>query len=557
MSFTKPKMMKWYGWGHSEVSFLLEAKPKLQKFIAQKTGLSFQLKKMIPSLDELSVPPSFVKENDLRELTQLIQGERFSVATEDRLLHGFGKSYPDLYRQRVGDIQRLPDIVFWPKEEVEILKILDFCKKKKWKVIPFGGGTNIVGATEIAPSEKQVCLVVSLRLLNKVLEIDKKSHLALIQAGAQGPEIEAQLNEQGFTLGHFPDSFEFSTLGGWIATRSAGMQSDEYGKIEDMVQSVSVIGASEGFDFKPHPASSVGVNLNHLFIGSEGKWGLITKAWMRIHPLPAQKMICGFLFRNFHEGLEAIRELYLLKIKPSMIRLQDEGETELAKNFKATHEEIKIEKLSLPFLTFFKKVSSQIPQKIGFAKPVLMIVGCEGMGADVSLKMLKIHQLFLKRHCLPLGPSVGQAWAKDKFHTPYLRDALLDYEGIADVAETSTSWSRLESLHRAVIECVGELARGENIPHYVGCHLSHSYDTGACLYFTWAVQGGEKPLERYYLFKRAITECILNNQGTLSHHHALGREHRPWLEREIGSQGVQLYSQLKTAMDPENLFLNI
>ncbi len=539
-------MMKWWGWGDPNLQFPMADKPNLWPWVVQKLGITSAVATATPvDLASIAMPPTRASATLLAELHAILSPEQISLQPLDRLRHSYGKSFPDLFRVRNGIVQRAPDVVVLPDchEQVEALvrlaQRLDFC------LIPFGGGTNIVGGINPEADEARPVITLSLRKMNRLIAIDRESRTATIQAGALGPEIESDLAKQGHSLGHFPDSFEYSTLGGWLATRSAGMQSDAYGKIEDMVVSIKFVTPSGTIVTKPVPASSAGPDLNRIMVGSEGILGVITEATMRVHKTPAIKDYRGYLFKSFEDGVRGIQECLERGFAPSMIRLQDSGESELAFNMRAPKGGIEgwIQNRVKGWLRFR-----------GYIEPCILIVGVEGHGASIaatrhhSRKILKSHGGF------SLGTSVGDTWSKDKFNIPYLRDYIMDYGCMADVAETSTLWSKVLPLYSATIAAVKARFQQEDGTGFIGCHISHTYETGACLYFTFAArQPKGRELEHYYGYKRLVTDTIMSLGGTLSHHHAVGVEHRPWMKQEISPAGLQALHALKACLDPEGV----
>lgn len=545
MKFIRPTSMKWHGWGHPHFTFPIEDKPELWPFVREKLGIERDLYQSPVDLRSIVLPEIRLSPQLIQSLKDLVGQECLSLDSFERLTHAFGKSFPDLWRARHGRVESAPDVVVWPRSHENVIEIIEWAKNNSVHVIPFGGGTNIVNALEVKPEARLPVISLDMRSMNKLLEIDPASNLALIEAGATGPLLEGRLGDYGFSLGHFPDSFEFSTLGGWIATRSAGMQSDAYGRIEDMVETLHAVTGEHVLEMKPFPATSAGPDVVAPLIGSEGSFGVITRAWMRVHRLPEKKKYVGFLFKSFAQGLEAVKAGHDADIKPSLVRLQDEGETELAFHLKSP-KPLSQSIVELPVKKLLKT--------LGYTRPSIMVVGFEGSREQVEFRAQSAGRLFKKLGGFPLGDSIGDAWSKDKYNTPYLRDYVMDYGGIADVAETSTSWKNLFDLHAKVLATIDEQARLEGLSHYVGCHLSHTYSSGGCLYFTWAIQGGDQPLERYYRMKSRVTDAIVAAGGTLSHHHGVGSEHLPWLAHELGSGGQAVLKSLKRMFDPSDLF---
>jgi alkyldihydroxyacetonephosphate synthase len=539
-------MMKWWGWGDPDITFPMADKPKLWPWIVQKLGITSASPTETPvELGSIDMSAPRAGAELFAELRRILKPEQLTLDPLERLLHSYGKSFPDLFRVRNGIVGRAPDAVLLPDSHEQVEALMKLAHDRDFCLIPFGGGTNIVGGINPNSEEGRPVFTLSLRNMHHLISVDRESRTATIQAGALGPKLEADLAKQGHSLGHYPDSFEYSTLGGWLATRSAGMQSDAYGRIEDMVVSMKMVTPSGTIVTKPVPASSAGPDLNRMMVGSEGILGVITEATMRVHKAPAVKDYRGYLFRSFEDGVRAIQECLDRGFAPSMIRLQDSGESELAFNMKAP---------SLGLEGWIQnRVKSWLKSR-GYTEPCILIVGFEGEEQAIENTRRSAPGI-LKRHgAFPLGKSVGATWSKDKFNIPYLRDYIMDYGCMADVAETSTVWSNVLPLYAGTVDAIKARFRQEDGTGYIGCHISHTYKTGACLYFTFAARqpkGGE--LEHYYGYKRLITDTILRLGGTLSHHHAVGVEHRPWIEEELSPAGLQALQALKASLDPKRV----
>ena len=539
-------MMKWWGWGDERLQFPMAEKPNLWPWVAKKLGIVSSVPTAIPvDLASIQIPPTRASAALLAAVHAILKPEQISLEAHDRLLYSYGKSFPDLLRVRRGVVTRAPDAVLWPACHQQVEAVVSLAQQLNFCLIAFGGGTNIVGGVNPEADDVRAVMALSLRLMNRLISIDPQSRTATIEAGALGPKLEADLNAQGHSLGHFPDSFEYSTLGGWLATRSAGMQSDAYGKIEDMLVSIKIATPSGTIITKAVPASSAGPDLNRIVVGSEGILGVITEATMRVHRTPANKDYRGYLFKNFEDGVRAIQECLERGFAPSMIRLQDSGESELAFQMRAPKQGIE------GWLQ--NRVKAWLRSR-GYVEPCILIVGIEGEKAATAATRRYADRIFKRHGGFGLGTSVGDTWSKDKFNIPYLRDYIMDYGCMADVAETSTLWSQVLPLYRAVIDAVKARFAHQDGTGFIGCHISHTYQTGACLYFTFAARqpnGGE--LEHYYSYKRLVTDTILRMGGTLSHHHAVGTEHRQWMNREVSPAGLQALQALKASLDPKGV----
>jgi len=538
--------MKWWGWGDPNFTFPMADKPALWPWIANKLGVVSTAPTAAPvDLASIQMPPTRGSPELLAELHQVLKPEQVTVDPLERLLHTYGKSFPDLFRVRNAIVTRAPDVVVFPDSHEQVEALVQLAQRRDLCLIPCGGGTNIVGGINPSAEEARLVLTLSLRNMNRLISLDTESRTATIQAGALGPKLEADLAERGHSLGHYPDSFEYSTLGGWLATRSAGMQSDAYGRIEDMVVSLKMATPSGTIVTKAVPASSVGPDLNRLMIGSEGVLGVITEATMRVHKTPVAKDYRGFLFRRFEEGVRAIQECLDRGFAPSMIRLQDSGESELAFNMKSPSHGVEG--------WIQSRVKGWLKSR-GYVEPCILIIGFEGETKPVAATRRGALQIVKRHGGFPLGKSVGKTWSKDKFNIPYLRDYIMDYGCMADVAETSTLWSNVLPLYAGTVAAIKARFGQEDGTGYIGCHISHTYETGACLYFTFAArQPKGRELEHYYEYKRLITDTIISLGGTLSHHHAVGIEHLPWVAQELSPAGLAALRALKTALDPQHI----
>jgi alkyldihydroxyacetonephosphate synthase len=539
-------MMKWWGWGDPNFTFPMADKPALWPWIAKKLGVVSTSPTAAPvDLASIQIPPTRASQELLAELHQVLRPEQVTLDPLERLLHTYGKSFPDLFRVRNAVVTRAPDVVVYPDSHEQVEALVQLAQRRNFCLIPCGGGTNIVGGINPPVDETRLLLTLSLRNMNRLISLDTESRTATIQAGALGPRLEADLAERGHSLGHYPDSFEYSTLGGWLATRSAGMQSDAYGRIEDMVVSIKMATPSGTIVTKAVPASSVGPDLNRLMIGSEGVLGVITEATMRVHKTPVAKDYRGFLFRSFEDGVRAIQECLDRGFAPSMIRLQDSGESELAFNMKSPSHGLEG--------WIQNRVKGWLKSR-GYVEPCILIIGFEGEAKPVAATRRCALQIVKRHGGFPLGKSVGKTWSKDKFNIPYLRDYIMDYGCMADVAETATLWSNVLPLYAGTVGAIKARFGQEDGTGYIGCHISHTYETGACLYFTFAArQPKGKELEHYYEYKRLITDTIIGLGGTLSHHHAVGIEHRPWVAQELSPAGLVALRALKTALDPQHI----
>jgi alkyldihydroxyacetonephosphate synthase len=539
--------MKWWGWGLEGVGFTHGDKPDLAPFIARVLGLD---------VGRVTAPPMRFEDLRIRDpelpdglraaLEQAVSAAFVSVDPLDRVVHARGKSLRDLIRQRRGELPRMPDVIARPGNEDEVAAVLRVAVSSDAVVIPFGGGSSISGSLEAPATETRPVLSVDLARLDKVLAIDADSRLARVQAGVFGPHLEAQLGALGYTFGHFPDSFTHSTLGGWIATRSSGMQSDRYGDIADLTRGLRVVTPSGTLVTRPVPSTSTGPSIREMVLGSEGRLGIITEATVHVRPIPQRRTILGYVFPTFAGGRAAMRDIAASECSVSATRVSDAHETQFS--FAMRIRPTPVDKLQSKALRVFLK------RRLGYDlhQMCLSFIGYEGSEHHVAVQRRAVGKI-VKRHgglCIGSGP--GALYDQKKFDVPYVRDFLLDRGACGDVSETAMPWSQLTSVYDAVMAAAYGSFAELGIQGYVMCHLSHSYHAGACLYFTFAFKptaDGEM-LAEYGVVKSAIQQAFVDNGATLSHHHAVGTEHARWLEQDISGPGVAMLDALFEGTDP-------
>jgi alkyldihydroxyacetonephosphate synthase len=551
--------MKWWGWGEEGVSFTHLDKPKLAPFVREKIGIDLDLPgRPPPDLADLDVPPPRADEA-LRGLLVAALGEAWVRDDDhDRVVHGYGKSLRDLVRVRAGDFGRLPDLVAYPGSDAEVEAVLAAVVGADAVLVPFGGGTNIAGSLEAPRDEARPVVSLDLGRLGRVLDLDADSGLAEVEAGALGPRLEAQLNARGWTLGHFPDSFTHSSLGGWIATRSSGMQSDKYGDIADITRAVRVVTPVGVLATRPVPSTSTGPSVREMVLGSEGRLGVITRATVQVHRLPEERTIRAYFLPDWSAALAAMQAIAASDASPSITRVSDADETQFSlATGKAGSPASRAQSAALK--AFLARVKG-----FDLDRACLAFVGFEGGPDHVRAQRRAVGRIVATHGGLGVGTGPGRLYDQKKFDTPYIRDYLLDRGGLADVSETSAPWSRLEGLHRSVRAAAGAAFDELGVAGFVMCHLSHSYHSGACLYFTFAFKpatdeppgamlpGTMPPLAQYDRVKAAIQQAFVDDGATLSHHHAVGLEHARWLADDLSPAGVAMVRALLDGVDPEH-----
>ncbi|MEV0945231.1 FAD-binding oxidoreductase [Rhodococcus sp. NPDC049939] len=519
--------MKWDAWGAPEKSKTLS--DGIKGLLQQALGVKIRQTPERMAEEDVILAPSAVSEGQLAGLAAIV-GEQFcSTAHNDRLLRAGGKSTLDMLRRRSTDQQNAPDVVVVPGTEDEITEILAFCAENSIAVVPFGGGTSVVGGLDPVRDRFDAVVSVDLRRFDSLIDLDTDSGIATLGAGVTGPRAEELLGERGFSLGHFPQSFMFATIGGFAATRSSGQASAGYGRFEDMVQGLRVITPAGILDTGRAPASAAGPDLGELFVGSEGTFGIITQVRVQVHPVPEAVVREGWRFPDFETGAAAFRALRRAGAVPTVLRLSDEAETgvNLATTEKIGEETVTGGCLAI---TTFEGTAEHTAERVAEARAVL-----EANGAT------------------SLGEEPGQGWEHGRYDAPYLRDALLDAGALCETLETATTWGNLANLRAAVTKGLTESLSAQGTPPLVLCHISHTYATGASLYFTIVCAQNDDPIDQWSKAKAAAGDAIIAAGGTITHHHAVGVDHRPWMRDEVGDLGVTVLRAVKNAVDPAGI----
>jgi alkyldihydroxyacetonephosphate synthase len=542
--------MKWWGWGVEGVGFHHEDKPGFAPFVFKVIGVDLNAAKAVekPSFAAMTVPKSIASPELVTTLGAIVGGGNVNSDDMDRVVHTYGKSLRDLVRVRANQIQRAPDVVVYPSNEAEVQAIVDAAVAANAVIIPFGGGSNIAGSLEPIAGETRPVISLDLGRLRRLLDIDTVSGLARIEAGALGPDLEEQLASRGWTLGHFPDSFTHSTLGGWVATRSSGMQSDKYGDIADIAKGLRVVRPGGTLVIRAIPSSSTGPSVREMIIGSEGRLGVITEVTVQVHRIPAKRDVFAYFFPTWEDGIRAMQAISESDAAPSITRISDAGETgfSLATSKASTGLSKFLSGTVLPTIMRSKKWDLE--------QICLSFIGYEGGIAHAKRQKRLVDKIVKSHGGMGVGKGPGILYDQKKFDTPYLRDFLLDRGAAGDVSESAMPWSRVVPLHDGVVEAAHKAFKQIGIQGWIMSHLSHSYHSGACLYFTFAFKFGKDPLGEYDVVKGAIQQAFIDNGGSLSHHHGVGLEHAPWLSQDISPEGVAVMNGLFESSDPGHNF---
>ncbi|WP_420176483.1 FAD-binding oxidoreductase [Luteococcus sp. OSA5] len=551
------KRQKWWGWGaDGDKPYAIHNKPKFPPFAKEVLGVDILAKELVdPRFEDLDVPESQLSDQLRDALVAAVGQENVGTDAELRVIHSYGKGVRDLVRVRRGQLGRVPDAVVYPGSTDEVQAVMSAALEANAVVIPYGGGSNIVAALEAEPGETRQVLSVNMGRMNKVLEIDETAQIALIQAGALGPDMEEQLNQQGWTLGHFPDSFVWSTVGGWIATRSSGSQSDKYGDIAEVTRGLQmVLPADEGaepraqvLELSPLPSYSSGPSVREMVLGSEGRLGIITQAWMQVHRLPEAREVQAYFYPNYEAGLKAAELIAHSDVQPMMLRVSDANETKFSMANGSANKSKKSHYSNLAVRKLMEAKGWDLDQIC------ISFVGFEGSPVHVRYAKSVVNKIVRAQGGLNVGKGPGTLFDQKKYDIPYIRDFLLNIGIPADVSETATPWSRTVEMHRETVKAATKAWEETGHRGFIMCHLSHSYHAGACQYFTFAIaDASDESMKTYDHVKRAVQQSFVEHGGTVSHHHGVGEEHSPWMEQDISPAGVHIQRKLFEGVDPGN-----
>lgn len=479
-----------------------------------------------PRVETPEVGPSRLTDELVAAL--VATGANVSVDSEDRLRHLRGFSTPDLLKFRAGDASAAPDAVVSPVLASQVQTVLSTCVDNDLTLSPFSGGTSVTGG--LAPDQSRPVVALDLKGLNGLLELDEVSQVATLAAGTRLPEVERLLAERGYELGHFPQSYEGATVGGCAVTRSAGQSSIGYGRFDEMVVGVEIVTPVGTTQIGTAPKSAAGPDLRQLILGSEGAFGVVTAVRVRVHPVPEVRRFYGWHFADFAAGSRAMRTLAQASVRPTVLRLSDEVETAL--------------NLANPGAAGVSEMPSG---------GCLMVVGFEGDDADVDCRDGYVSARLAELGGTFLGEGPGEAWRTGRFRGPYLRDPLLDAGALVETLETVTFWSNLDRLKQEVTEAITGALGEQGTPAVVMCHISHVYPTGASLYFTVIAKALDDPLGQWEQAKSAANAAIRAAGASITHHHAVGTDHRGTYLEEIGDVQYLALRAVKAVLDPQGV----
>ncbi|HUD76499.1 MAG TPA: FAD-binding oxidoreductase [Streptosporangiaceae bacterium] len=514
-----PQQLPWGAWGPRR-----PLPPAVGELLGQFLGLPPHPAPPVP-LEAVELAPSRLTEAALAGLAAATGPEHVHASRAERLRHTGGRSTTDLLRRRAGDARHAPDAVLMPGSHDEVLGVLAAAERHRLAVVPFGGGTSVTGGVEALAGGLDAVITLDLARMDKLISIDVDAQAATMQAGMAAPRAARLLAARGVMLGHEPQSAEYATIGGFAATRSAGQASAGYGRFDDMVLALRAATPRGTLAAGRAPASAAGPDLRQLLLGSEGAFGVITEVTLAIRDLPQETADEAWQFPGLAAGIAALRSLTLAAPGAvTMARLSDETETSV-QGLESGHA----------------------------ASGCLLLVSIEGTAESVAARRRQATEVLREHGGRAGAPELVAGWRRSRFDAPYLRDSLLDAGALAETLETATSWGNLAALHQSVRGALTATLTAAGTPPVVMCHVSHVYRSGASLYFTVVAAQAGDPIGQWAAAKRAASAAILAGAGTITHHHAVGLDHRDYLTAEIGELGVTVLRAVKSALDPAGI----
>ncbi|XP_064071936.1 alkyldihydroxyacetonephosphate synthase [Vanessa tameamea] len=560
----RQELLKWYGWGYKDSTFKLsdgttfftgdryiisgKSLPHAQQWVKEIFDIDLTIEPRQPKLPS-SFPSSRLPNNIKEELEKI---SLLSTDGVDRLIRAHGQTLHDVYNLRNNSFPRIPDAVIWPTSHDEVEEIVRCASKHKFVIIPFGGGTSVSGAVTCPANEDRPIVVLDTSEMNAILWLDKDQLLANVQAGIVGQDLEREMRLRGFTVGHEPDSYEFSTLGGWVATRASGMKKNTYGNIEDLVvhtKAVTPLGVIQKSCRVPR--LSCGPEWEHIVMGSEGCLGVVTEVTLKIRPLPPVVRYGSLVFPDWESGFYFEREVAKQRLQPSSIRLMDNEQFRFGHALKMEQSwgGVLLDGLKRFYIT---KIRGFDPLKL-----CVVTLLMEGKAEQVAESEKKLNSIAGQYGGVPGGAKNGEMGYTLTFVIAYVRDLALDYGVVAESFETSVSWERALALCRRTKRAVREQCARRHITHYhISCRLTQTYDAGCCIYFYFGFKtvGFDDPVHVYEQIEQAAREEIIASGGSISHHHGVGKLRKKWYTNTVSEPGRRLLLAAKEALDPDNIF---
>ena len=529
--------------------------PDFIPFAEEVLGVPINPDEIVEEVERLPLPASSRNEGFLTELAGGLDAGQVSLSDQDRIVHSHGQlSVDEIYRLiYMGSLSKVVDAVLFPESEEDVRLIVSAAVSHDICLVPYGGGTNVSGALACPVGEERMIASVDMRRMNRILEVDEENHSALVEAGISGKELERDLEARGYTCGHDPDSVELSTLGGWIATNASGMKKNKYGNIEDIVLEATLITPTGDFETRhATPRNSTGIQPRNFLFGSEGNFGIITKAIIKIHPLPQTRQYGSLVFPNLAAGVRFLRALRAEGVLPASIRLVNNVEFRFSQALK-------------PAPGTLKAIESKIQKFVLFKIKrfkALEIAACtivmEGTHREVAHQQKVIFGTAKKHGGISGGSTNGKRGYMLTFSIAYIRDFFNQFKILGETFETSVPWSCITQVTGAVQKALSEQAQKHGIQGkpYLSYRVTQTYHTGVCIYFTMGMSGKglDRPEEIYHQIEHTLRQVILDNGGSLSHHHGIGKIRHSYLPQIQTESSIDAIRQTKRAMDSRNTF---
>ena len=528
--------------------------PDFIPYIESVLGIDFDKKDQISPVDKKPIQPSKLSPEFFDHLKSSFDADRYTVDDMERLIHSHGQeTFKDVYKVLYNSIERTVDLVFYPESEDEVKAMVEIAVKFNICLIPYGGGTNVTRALTIPENEERSVVSVDMRRMSKIEWINKEDRRICVQSGITGGELIELLKEEGFTIGHEPDSVELSTVGGWIATNASGMKKNRYGNIEDIVENVNMV-SPKGTISQINPISrgSIGFKPQNVLFGSEGNIGIITKAVLKIHQIPKQQKYNSVLFKNWSEGVSFMKALSKTNYIPASVRLVDNIQFRFGQALKPRTEGLKNLKSKIEKF-FVVNIKGFDPDKM-----CALTIVMEGTSEEVAYQQKNINKLAKTHKGIIGGPGNGKRGYMLTYAIAYVRDFAAKYQIMGETMETTVPWSKIQDVIDATSEKIVHLHKEHNLPGkpYISYRIPQIYHTGVCIYFMlgMSVKGVKSPEEKFSKIEHSLRGTIIKHGGSISHHHGVGKLRKDFIPDMLSKTSIQLIKEMKQSHDPSNVF---
>ena len=528
--------------------------PDFIPYIESVLGIDFNKEDQISPVDTKPTQPSSLDHEFFQQIKNSFNEDRYTVDDLERLIHSHGQeTFKDVYKVLYNSIERTVDLVFYPETEDEVSKLVEIAVKFNVCIIPYGGGTNVTRALTIPENEKRSVISMDMRRMSKIEWINKEDRRICVQSGITGGELIELLKEEGYTIGHEPDSVELSTVGGWIATNASGMKKNKYGNIEDIVENINLV-SPKGIISQINPISrgSIGFKPQNVLFGSEGNIGVITKAVLKIHEIPKQQKFNSVLFKNWNDGVLFMKALSKTNYIPASVRLVDNIQFRFGQALKPRAEGLKNLKSKIEKF-FIIKMKGFDPDKM-----CALTIVSEGTKEEVDYQQRKVSRLAKKHKGVIGGPGNGKRGYMLTYAIAYVRDFAAKYQIMGETMETTVPWSKIQEVIDATSEKIVELHKQYNLPGkpYISYRIPQIYHTGVCIYFMlgMSVKGVEKPEEKFGEIEHSLRATIIKHGWSISHHHGVGKLRKDFIPDMLSKTSIDLIKEMKQTHDPSNVF---